>query len=196
MKKFFSLFLLSIMLLCTACSDDKNIQTQPETTTITIPESYLKFTRADVEEEVESYKEYCTDAKAEGPNLVLEITEEQRKKLIAMNDEYIEKTIKEFETVNSDYKCELSPDYSRVVYEYDENLYEYDLPTKGRIQAGILLGVTSTHALNGILENNNPDWEIQLVVKNCHTGRVVVEVNLPEEECFLGEEEWEASYSE
>lgn len=153
MKKYLSLFLLGIMLICTACSNAENSQIQSETETISIiiPETYLKFTRADIEDTAEDYKKYCTDVK-----------------------------IEEFNAVDSKYNCELSPDYSSVVYEFDEKLYEKERETKGHIQAGILLGVTSTHVLNGILENQEPDWKIQLVVKNCHTGNVVVEVNLPE----------------
>lgn len=198
MKKYFGFCLLFIMLICTACSDDHNpqIQSEPETILITIPESYFRFTRADIEEQVESYKKYCTNVKIEDADLVLEVTEKQRNNLVDMNDEYIEKTVEEFKAVDSNYNCELSPDYSSVVYEYDEKLYEYDREENGRIQAGILMGVTSTHVLNGILENNNPDWEIQLVVKNCYNGNVVAETVLPEGGFTIRNEDWEASYKE
>lgn len=61
------------------------------------------------------------------------------------------------------YSCELDEDYSRVVYRYDENI-------DGILQAKVLLSLTTSYALKGIMETGNPDWHIHAEIVNCHTG--------------------------
>lgn len=200
MRKARLALLVVVLLMCTGCSgSDKNTSEEKErqagkTSEITIPETYLNFTDQNTEELAESYKEYCRDVRIDGAGVVIEVTEKQRKKLMKINDDYKDEVIKRFEAVDEKYKCEIDEDYSRIVYEYDENLYEKDANENTHIQGEVLMGVISACAMNQILEKNNTDWEITVIVKNCHNGNVVVETVLPEGEFFIGADEWAESY--
>ena len=85
------------------------------------------------------------------------------------------------------YSCELDEDYSRAVYSYDENI-------DGVLQAKVLLSLTTSYALKGIMETGNPDWHIHAEIVNCHTGITAAEGTLPDEEVNFGPDEWEKSY--
>lgn len=183
MKKVFKLVLVVMMLCCGACLGNK----EPETTTITIPESLLTFANTDIEVQLEGCKKYATDAKIVGKDIVMEVTDDERNEMLQMHKEFADELIKEMEEVNSDYKCTLSPDFKSVIFEFDEKLSLH-------MQAKTMLGVSFSQIMQWILTNNDPNWNFKVTVKNCHTGKIVAECVLPEDNFFIGEKEWAASY--
>lgn len=105
----------------------------------------------------------------------------------AILDEIQQEALMEGDISNSEYSCELSSDYSKVVYKYDENI-------DGILQAKILVSLTSIYVMNGIIETNNSDWSVDASIVNCHTGKTVVQGIFPGASLTFGEAEWEASY--
>lgn len=200
MRKVWLVLFLAALLVCAGCSgtaeniSEEQEQAAEKTIEVTIPETYLNFTSQDAEDLAESYQAYCRDVRVDEPNLVIEMTELQRKKLMEMNDAYRDEVIKRFAAVDENYKCEIGQDYRSIVYEYDEKLYEKDAKENTHIQGELLMGVISACVMNQILETDNSDWEITVTVKNCHTGKVVGETVLPEGEFFIDADEWEESY--
>ena len=102
-----------------------------------------------------------------------------------MNQKNIDDILDQVEEENSEYSCELSSDYSKVVYKYDENI-------DGILQAKILVSLTSIYVMNGIIETN--DWSVDASIVNCHTGKTVVQGTFPGASLTFGEAEWKASY--
>ena len=119
--------------------------------------------------------------------MIIEVTPEQKETLIQMHEDNIREVMDDMVEADPSYSCELDEDYSRVVYRYDENI-------DGILQAKVLLSLTTSYALKGILETGNPDWHIHAEIVNCHTGATVVEGTLPDEAINFGPDEWEKSY--
>lgn len=198
MKKFIPLLMTAVICL-TACSsqgqaelDDRKENenetgSETEVTEIIIPESYLNFVDADPEETAESYKDYCSGVEAEGNSVVIKVTEQEKDALIEMNTDFIEEAMGEFQAENEAYSCQFEDDFSSVTYQYDENI-------SMTVQAKVLMGVTATYVLNGILENEASDWSVKVNIVNCHTGNTVAQGTLPEDEITFDESTWEKSY--
>lgn len=190
-----AILLAAIAFACTACvgnpSDNlKNVNgdtEQQETIEITLPGSLFEFANTDLQDNKEAFEKYCTDVREVGDSLVLEVTEEQREALIEMNQKNIDDILDQVEEENAEYSCELSSDYSKVVYKYDENI-------DGILQAKILVSLTSIYVMNGIIETNNSDWSVDASIVNCHTGKTVVQGTFPGASLTFGEAEWKASY--
>lgn len=177
---------VAVLILCSGgCSREP--AAFKELTEIIIPASYLQFVGADAEDTAESYQEYCADAEVRDTDVVLEVTDSQKDDIIQMNQEFIDRTLDEFKDENPEYSYELAEDYSGIVYAYDENI-------DSLVQAQLLMGVTSMYALNGIIENNTVDWSIEIIIENCHTGKIVAHGELPEDTVTFGESEWRDSY--
>lgn len=157
------------------------------TTQIVIPSSLLTFAGVDLQDSIEEFESYCTSVTTDAGDMVIEVTEEQRSSLINKNIENINSISEEVEAANPEYSCELSSDYSKAVYKYDENIDQ-------TLQAKILVALTTNYALNEILETNNSDWSIDISVVNCHTNNTVAQVTLPEQTITFGQDEWTASY--
>lgn len=200
MKKSRIILFSFFLFMCVGCSDTtKNISvdennSEEKVSEIIIPESYLNFTNQDTDDLAESFEEYCQNVKINGASILIEITETQRKQLINIYDEYIDRVINNFESINDKYKCEVSNDYGNITYNYDEYLYEKDMNENTHIEGELLTGVISSCAMNQILKSNNQNWEISIIVKNCHTGNTVAETVLPEGKLFIGNDEWINSY--
>lgn len=180
--------LICLSLLSVGCSQNNKNEIQEEALTeITIPASFLQFTGNDVQESALGYEAYCTNAQVSGEDVVLQVTEQEKADLIKMNQDFIDDALADFTVENPQYSYELKEDFSRVTYRFDENID----PT---VMASLLIGVTSMTVLNGIIENNESDWSIEVIIENCHTNKIVAEGTLPQDTIAFGESEWQQSY--
>ena len=164
-------------------TDEQTVKTEY----ITIPASLLKFSSSDLQDNIEAFSDYCTSVRQSGDDMIIEVTPEQKETLIQMHEDNIREVMDDMVEADPSYSCELDEDYSRVVYRYDENI-------DGVLQAKVLLSLTTSYALKGIMETGNPDWHIHAEIVNCHTGATVVEGTLPDEAINFGPDEWEKSY--
>ena len=164
-------------------TDEQTVKTEY----ITIPASLLKFSSSDLQDNIEAFSDYCTSVRQDGNDMIIEVTPEQKETLIQMYEDNIREVADDMVEADPSYSCELDEDYSRVVYRYDENI-------DGVLQAKVLLSLTTSYALKGIMETGNPDWHIHAEIVNCHTGATVVEGTLPDEEINFGPDEWDKSY--
>ena len=164
-------------------TDEQTVKTEY----ITIPASLLKFSSSDLQDNIEAFSDYCTSVRQSGDDMIIEVTPEQKETLIQMHEDNIREVMDDMVEADPSYSCELDEDYSRVVYRYDENI-------DGVLQAKVLLSLTTSYALKGIMETGNPDWHIHAEIVNCHTGATVVEGTLPDEEINFGPDEWDKSY--
>ena len=83
---------LTALMLISGCqsqvaSDDPSIHQQEAVSEVIIPASLLDFANTDIEENAESARDYCTEVRQQDGNLILVVTEAQRKALIEMNQE-------------------------------------------------------------------------------------------------------------
>ena len=136
----------------------------------------------------------CAESPSEEQNNINEETEPQETieitlpgSLFEFANTDLQDNLDQVEEENSEYSCELSSDYSKVVYKYDENI-------DGILQAKILVSLTSIYVMNGIIETNNSDWGVDASIVNCHTGKTVVQGTFPGASLAFGEAEWKASY--
>lgn len=185
--------LFTILIVCCllgGCSQKE--QTASKAETYIIPNSFFAFTGSNVNESVESCLElgsdYCTDAKQISDGMQLELTDEQLNNMVKRNDEFINKLVNQFTSLNSMYKCVLDESYQRLTLYFDENISSIT-------EAKTILGITSNYAMNYILLNNTTVWNVHVEIINCHTNKCVVSVNIPSEEVSYGPEEWEESYN-
>lgn len=159
--------------------------------TIVIPESYFEYAGSDAAKAAESCielgDEYCTSAEAKDNDLVLKVTDRQRENLIKRNNEFIDELLTSFKRFNSEYEFTGSEDYSEVTFYYDE-----DITTILQIES--VFGVTVGYGLNSILQNNSETWSVHLKIVNCHTGKTVVEGDIPQDIMTYGPDEWKNSY--
>ena len=188
----------AVISVCSACgaipeknhggnSGDRKDAADEKTEEITIPASLIKFSSSDLQDNIEAFSDYCTSVRQDGDDMIIEVTTEQKETLIQMHEDNIREVMDDMVEADPSYSCELDEDYSRVVYRYDENI-------DGILQAKVLLSLTTSYALKGIMETGNPDWHIHAEIVNCHTGATVVEGTLPDEAINFGPDEWEKSY--
>ena len=188
----------AVISVCSACgaipeknhggnNEDRKDAVDEQTEEITIPASLLKFSSSDLQDNIEAFSDYCTSVRQSGDDMIIEVTPEQKETLIQMHEDNIREVMDDMVEADPSYSCELDEDYSRVVYRYDENI-------DGILQAKVLLSLTTSYALKGIMETGNPDWHIHAEIVNCHTGATVVEGTLPDEEINFGPDEWDKSY--
>ncbi len=180
--------LLLVLLLVSGCADKK-----PKTETYIIPKSYWDYAGSTLEEAVESFHklggDYYTEVKELEDGVQLELTEEQRDNLIRRNDEYHDRIIAEFKSYSDEYRFEPDETYQTVNLYFDEKL-----PPATNIKTVFML--TAGYGMNYILKNNTTDWNVEFCIYNCHTNKLVVSANIPDEEASCGPEEWKASYNE
>ena len=188
----------AVISVCSACgaipeknhggnNEDRKDAADEKTEEITIPASLIKFSSSDLQDNIEAFSDYCTSVRQSGDDMIIEVTPEQKETLIQMHEDNIREVMDDMVEADPSYSCELDEDYSRVVYRYDENI-------DGILQAKVLLSLTTSYALKGIMETGNPDWHIHAEIVNCHTGATVVEGTLPDEEINFGPDEWDKSY--
>lgn len=185
------------VLACSACTNTPAAdparepdagKTLPETTEeITIPASIFKFANTDIEDNMEAFGDYCTDVRREGDDLILEVTPAQKEELIEMYTGSIDDVLEDMAEEEWGYYVETDIDHSRFVYHYDENI-------DGILEAKMLLTITASDVLTGIMETGDPDWNVRAKIANCHTGLTVGEGTFPDGSITFGPDEWKASY--
>ena len=189
----------AVILACSACAyipapdpaeDPDAGKTLPETTEeIVIPASIFRFTNTDVEDNMDDFRDYCTGVMRDGDDLILEVTPSQKEDLIEMYAGSIDDVLEDLAEEEQGYYVEADKDHSRFVYHYDEDI-------DGILEAKMLLAITASDVLTGIVETGDPDWNVRAKIVNCHTGLTVGEGTLPDGSIAFGPDEWQASYDD
>ncbi len=165
----------------------------PATQVYLIPTSYWQYSGSTPEAAAESMlrlgEDYVTAARVVSDGVELDLTEAQRDNLIRRNNDYHDSILSSFMSYSSDYRYDPDPTYQQVTLYFDEKL-----PPAVNIKTVFML--TAGYGMNYILQNNTTDWNVELRIYNCHTGKLVCSFNAPSEEASCGPEEWEASYAE
>ena len=144
-------------------------KTLPETTEeIVIPASIFRFTNTDIEDNMDDFRDYCTGVRRDGDDLILEVTPSQKDDLIEMYAGSIDDVLEDLAEEEQGYYVEADKDHSRFVYHYDEDI-------DGILEAKMLLAITASDVLTGIVETGDPDWNVRAKIVNCHTGLTVGE---------------------
>ena len=165
-------------------------KTLPEMTEeITIPASIIRFANTDIEDNMEAFEDYCTDVRRDGDDLILEVTPTQKEELIEMYAGSIDDVLEDMEEDEQGYYVEADTDHSCFVYHIDENI-------DGILQAKMLLTITTSDVLTGIMETGDPNWSVSAKIVNCHTGLTVGEGTFPDGSITFGSDEWQASYDD
>lgn len=183
---------LTALMLISGCqsqvaSDDPFIHQQEAVSEVIIPASLLDFANTDIEENAESARDYCTEVRQQDGNLILVVTEAQRKALIEMNQEEIDDVIHDAAQANPLYSITINEDSDQIIFAYDEQI-------DGLLQARMLLSVTTLSVFNDMLQGGSTDWHREVVVRNCHTGKTVASGTLPEQTIAFDMSAWQASY--
>lgn len=152
-----------------------------------IPASIFKFANTDIEDNMEAFEDYCTDVRRDGDDLILEVTPTQKEELIEMYAGSIDDVLEDMEKDEQGYYVEADTDHSRFIYHIDENI-------DGILQAKMLLTITTSDVLTGIMETGDPNWSVSAKIVNCHTGLTVGEGTFPDGSITFGPDEWKASY--
>lgn len=189
MKKLTALFLAVMALLSvTGCGIGA-----PKTETYVIPESYWEYAGTTPEKAVESFEklgtDYYTTAQVVEDGVQVELTTEQRDRLVQRNNEYNEKLIADFLDYDSDYRYVPDETYQKLSFYFDEKIPPF-------LHVKTVYNLVAGYGMNYILQNNTTDWNVELSVYNCHTEKLVVKANCPYETVTCGPEEWKASYNE
>ncbi len=165
-------------------------KTLPEMTEeITIPASIIRFANTDIEDNMEAFEDYCTDVRRDGDDLILEVTPTQKEELIEMYAGSIDDVLEDMEEDEQGYYVEADTNHSCFVYHIDENI-------DGILQAKMLLTITTSDVLTGIMETGDPNWSVSAKIVNCHTGLTVGEGTFPDGSITFGPDEWQASYDD
>lgn len=202
MKKLYKYVLDAVMvaavLVCSACANapaaDPNSEpvegNQPKNLEeVTIPASIFEFANSDIEDNFEEFSEYCYSVERDGNDLILGVTPSQKEELIEMYSDSIDDVLEKMTEEEQGYFVETDKDHSRFVYHYDEKI-------DGVLQAKMLLMITTSDVLIGILETKDPNWNVQAKIVNCHTGLTIGETTFPEGSMTFGPDEWKASYDD
>ena len=202
MKKWYKYVLdaamVAAVLVCSACANAPAADPNPEPVEgdqpknleeITIPASIFEFANSDIDDNFEEFSEYCYSVERDGNDLILGVTRSQKEELIEMYSDSIDDVLEKMTKEEQGYYVETDKDHSRFVYHYDENI-------DGVLQAKMLLTITTSDVLIGILETKDPNWNVQAKITNCHTGLTIGETTFPEGSMTFGPDEWKASYDD
>ena len=200
MKKLYQYVLdaamIAAVLVCSACAGTPAPDPNPEPVEgdqpknleeITIPASIFEFANSDIDDNFEEFSEYCYSVERDGNDLILGVTPSQKEDLIEMYSDSIDDVLEKMTEEEQGYYVETDKDHSRFVYHYDEKI-------DGVLQAKMLLTITTSDVLIGILETKDPNWNVQAKIVNCHTGLAVGETTFPQGSITFGPDEWKASY--
>ncbi len=178
--------LMLVLLLVSGCGHK-----EAKTETYSIPWTYWSYTGTTKEAGVDSFNElgqdYCTSAKVVDDHVEIELTEQQREKLIERNNTYIAELVDEFKAYNSEYRYEPDETYQKVALYFDENI-----PTI--LHVSTFYNITACYGMNYMLTNHVAEWNVELSIYNCHTDKLVAFANVPYDSVSYGPEEWAASY--
>lgn len=188
--------LLLCVLLCGCSSPESNPKPEastPCTETYIIPNSFWEYSGTKPEDAVDTFFElgddYYTSAKVVDEGVQVELTELQRDNLIQRNNDYNERLIADFMAYNSEYWYVPDENYQRLAFYFDEKI-------PGFLNVKTVYNLAAGYGMNYILQNNTVDWNVEISIYNCHTGKLVASVNSPYETVSYGPEEWQKSYEE
>ncbi len=180
--------LLLLIVLASGCANSK-----PKTETYVIPNSYWTYTSTTTEEAVETFHklgdDYYTEVKIVDEGVQVELTEQQRDKLVQRNNDYIEKLVADYKAYNSEYWYVPDENYQKLAFYFDEKI-------PNLLHAATVYNLAAGYGLNYILLNNTTEWGVDISIYNCHTNKLVVSIDAPYETVSYGPAEWKASYDE
>ena len=162
---------LFILLFFSSCVTQVKNQSD-SISTIIIPASYIRFCGIEQDEYIESYPlEQCIGIKADGEDVVINMTESQRQNIINQTEQFIDDFLEDYYKYNSEYKFHGSDDYKKAEFYYDEKFSFSEM--------GSILGVLGEYGQMQLLTNNSGDWNVEVKIYNCHTGKLVSEGTVP-----------------
>ena len=178
---------LFILLFFSSCVTQVNNQSD-SISKIIIPNSLIQYSGDKQDEFIESFpSDLYTDIKAEGEYVVVSMTESQRQKNIKQTEQFIDDFLEDYYNDNSEYKFCGSDDYKKAEFYYDEKL-----PLSG--EGAAIIGVVGEYGLMQLLTDNSGDWNVEVKVYNCHTGKLVAEATVPHDHLRWTSEDWAKSY--
>ena len=195
MRRFIALVLALLLVISIAgCQKQTEItppQNYEETIHVSIPASYCNFAGLEPEELAESLTSgedaSVVSAAADSGDVKIVATQSQIEQLIAQNNKNAERYIEKFLSASDQYRLEGSEDYSKLTLYCDENYGDQNLFV-------IIAVISNTYALNNILYNKNPDWDVTIKLVNCHTGKAVIEGSIRNDNMSINKKTWEQSY--
>lgn len=182
----------ALLLLCSLLCGCAGVE-EESTEICIIPVSYWAFSGMTPEEGVESFESleegYYTSVEVVEEGVQLELTKQQRDKLIQRNNEFIEELAEKFLSCNEEYRYVPDESYHQLAFYFDEKI-----PMITHVFS--VYGIACTYGMNDILLNHTQDWSVDVSIYNCHTDQLVVSVQIPNESVTYGDEEWAKSYEE
>ncbi len=183
--------LMILFMIAAFCSCSKNQQTE-QVKTYYIPPSYYKIAGIEPEVDVADIKakgsSYCTDVYTKDGGMVIKLTEKQCEKIKSEFTQELKKMMDKILKVNAKFKIEQSPDYKVLTFTADEQITEFEVYPN-------LILLISSNITQQILNTGLSKWSLHLKFVNCHTGKTVIEGDLPKDQISFGEKEWKASYN-
>ncbi len=177
------------------CSCSKNQQSEDETEqvkTYYIPPSYYKIARVEPKIDVDAIKskgkDYYTDVYVKDGGMEIKLTEGQREKTLILFAQNFEKNKDKILKKNSTFKIEQSADYMSLTFITDEHIVEFEFTPY------VMLLITG-NIYQQILHTGSSDWSTHVKFVNGHTGKTVIEGDLPKDPFSFGEKEWKESYN-
>ena len=198
-KSVFAVVTVAVILTCSACAvipaadpaeePDAEKALTETAEEIRIPASIFRFANTDIEDNMDEFGDYCTGVRRDGDDLIIEVTPSQKEELMEMYAGSIDDVLKDMAEEEQGYYVETDKDHSCFVYHYDEKI-------DGILEAKMLLMITTSDVLTGIMETGDPDWNARAKIVNCHTGLTVGEGTFPDGSITFGPDEWQASYDD
>ena len=187
------IIVLCMLLSIVGCS--QTTTKEEKTYEITIPLSLTNYSgnaADDVPGLIDDYneeKKYCQEAKAgDNDSIILVSTQKQINKYIKDNNKLLKDTLEsKFYNTNDIYKFEGSKDFKTASIYCDEKQNPQNF---FQVESTIF----TVYGLNHILTEKDSNWGIDFKVINVHSGNIVSEANIPDEEFSLQGEMWAQSY--
>ena len=198
-KSVFAVVTAAVILTCSACAvipaadpaeePDAEKALTETAEEIRIPASIFRFANTDIEDNMDEFGDYCTGVRRDGDDLIIEVTPSQKEELMEMYAGSIDDVLKDMAEEEQGYYVETDKDHSCFVYHYDEKI-------DGILEAKMLLMITTSDVLTGIMETGDPAWNVRAKIVNCHTDLTVGEGTFPGGSITFGPDEWQASYDD
>lgn len=185
---------VTVLLACTLFLVNRHLGndksgTKGDIIEITIPKNYYTYIGTSTEDAVETYNkmgnDFCKSAHVINGNVVIKVTETQRKNLIKQNDDKIKTILAEYQRANKKYVFEEKE--GTLIYRYDEKL-------NAMTEQKAIVAVVSLYGLNYILENNKTDWKVNVEVYNCHNDKLIQKATAPNDVVMVKYDQWLESY--
>lgn len=179
--------LLSLLLLCTACTRTQKIEPQTE---YLIPYSLISFAGVETDEYVDSMNElgnnYLLSAEKNSEGIEVIMTDAQKEKFVERNEKFLHSQIDDFLQLDDTYRCTFD-DYHELNLYFDEKINKVS-------ELLTLVSVVTYFGTLQIFETSTSEWNVKVNIYNCHTDKLVASGIIPGSGLEYGEEEWNASY--